>query len=64
MAEAQKFKQPKKKKPKKEDEGSTVPGELSSKKKKQLKVLDEFIEGVLQEAGEEFLDEFKQVEGQ
>jgi len=64
MAETQKFKQPKKKKPKKEDEGSTAPGGLSSKKKKKLKELDEFIEGVLQEAGEEFLDEFKQVEGQ
>lgn len=64
MTEAQKFKQPKKKKPKKEDEGSTAAGGLSSEKKKKLKVLDEFIEGVLQEAGEEFLDEFKQVEGQ
>lgn len=64
MAEVQKFKQPKKKKPKKEDEGSTPAGGLSSEKKKELKVLDEFIEGVLREAGEEFLEEFKQVEGQ
>jgi len=64
MAEAQKFKQPVKKKTKKEDAEPTTPGGLSSEKKKELKVLDEFIEGVLQEAGEEFLDEFKQVEGQ
>jgi hypothetical protein len=64
MTESQKFVQPKKKKPEKEDEGSTAVGGLSSGKKKKLKVLDEFIEGVLQEAGEEFLDEFKQVEGQ
>ncbi|MCG6880707.1 MAG: hypothetical protein LJE96_16385 [Deltaproteobacteria bacterium] len=64
MTEAQKFKQPMKKKPKKEDGELITPGGLSSEKKKKLKVLDEFIEGVLQEAGEEFLDEFKQVEGQ
>ena len=64
MTESQKWVQPKKKKPKKEDEGTTVPGELSSEKKKKLKALDDFIEGVLQEAGEEFLEEFKQVEGQ
>lgn len=64
MTETQKFKQPKKKKPKKEDVESNTLGGLSNEKKKQLKVLDEFIEGVLQEAGEEFLDEFKQVEGQ
>jgi len=64
MAETQKFKQPKIKKPKKEDDVSIAPGGFSSDKKKKLKELDEFIEGVLQEAGEEFLDEFKQVEGQ
>jgi hypothetical protein len=64
MAEAQKFKQTKKRKPKKEDEGPTPTDGLSSEKKKKLEVLDEFIEGVLQEAGEEFLEEFKQVEGQ
>ena len=64
MTESQKFIQPKKKKSKKEDEGLAAAGELSNEKKKELKALDEFIEGVLQEAGEEFLDEFKQVEGQ
>jgi len=64
MTESQKFIQPKKKKSKKEDESLTAPGALSNEKKEELKALDEFIEGVLEEAGEEFLDEFKQVEGQ
>jgi hypothetical protein len=64
MAETQKFIKHKKKKLKKEGEGSTAAGGLSSEKKKKLKALDDFIEGVLQEAGEEFLDEFKQMEGQ
>lgn len=40
---------------------STVPDEVAKQK---LKELDEFMEGVLQEAGQEFLDEFKQVEGE
>ena len=40
------------------------PTGFQARKKKKLKELDEFIEGVLEEAGEEFLDEFKQVEGQ
>jgi hypothetical protein len=64
MAESQEFKKPIKKRPKKEDGGSSAPSGLSTEKKKKLKELDQFIEGVLQEAGEEFLDEFKQVEGQ
>lgn len=36
----------------------------ASEQRQQLKELDNFIEKVLQEAGEEFLDEFKQVEGE
>ncbi|MBC8178933.1 MAG: hypothetical protein H8E19_16130 [Deltaproteobacteria bacterium] len=64
MAAIQKTKQPKKKKVKKEDEVTFAPGVVSEEKKKRLKKLDEFIEGVLQEAGEEFLDEFKQIEGE
>ncbi|MBI5248190.1 MAG: hypothetical protein HY912_01735 [Desulfomonile tiedjei] len=32
--------------------------------RQKLKKLDEFMEGVLQKAGPEFLDEFKQVEGE
>jgi hypothetical protein len=64
MAASQQFKQPKKKKTKKEDGESTATSGISVDKKKKLKELDKFIEGVLQEAGEEFIDEFKQVEGQ
>jgi hypothetical protein len=64
MAAIQKTKQPKKKKVKKEDEQTSAPGVVSEEKKKRLKELDAFIEGVLQEAGEEFLDEFKQIEGE
>lgn len=60
----QKTKEPKKKKVKKGEEETSASGALSEEKKKKLKELDEFIEGVLQEAGEEFLDEFKQVEGE
>lgn len=37
---------------------------ISGGTKKKLRDLDDFIEGVLQEAGEEFLEEFKQIEGE
>jgi hypothetical protein len=64
MVESQKFKKPRKKRSKKGDDESSVISEHSGDKQKKLKELDKFIEGVLEEAGEEFLDEFKQVEGQ
>jgi hypothetical protein len=64
MAESRKFKKTKRKRAKREEGGSTTQSGLSEEKRKKLKELDKFIEGVLQEAGEEFLDEFKQVEGQ
>jgi len=64
MAESQKFKKTKRKRAKKEEGESTTLSGLSEEKRKKLKELDKFIEGVLQEAGEEFLDGFKQVEGQ
>ncbi len=60
MVESRQVRQQKKKKGKKEDESS----ESSVEKKKKLKELDNFIEGVLQEAGEDFLEEFKQIEGE
>jgi hypothetical protein len=63
MTESQKFKKVRKKKPKKNEPSPAAEG-MGSEKKKKLKELDNFIEGVLQEAGEEFLDEFKQVEGE
>jgi hypothetical protein len=60
MTEGQTFKKkPKKKKKRHADEEN-----LASPSKKKLKELDDFIEGVLQEAGDEFLDEFRQVEGE
>ncbi len=62
MAETRQFQQRKKKKTGEEEESS--PLSSMADKKKQLKELDDFIEGVLQEAGEEFLEEFKQVEGE
>ncbi len=62
MAETRQVRQQKKKRGEKEEEAS--PNAAATDKKKKLKELDDFIEGVLQEAGEEFLEEFKQVEGQ
>jgi hypothetical protein len=58
---------PKRKRRKQEDSTETVTpsSEISdSEKQQKLKALDDFMEGVLQKAGEEFLDEFKQVEGE
>ncbi len=61
MAETRQIQQPKKKKSRMKDESasSTIAHE-----KKKLKELDNFIEGVLEQAGEEFLEEFKQIEGE
>ncbi len=62
MAETRQVRQQKKKKGAKEAEES--PQALATDKKKKLKQLDTFIENVLEQAGEEFLEEFKQIEGQ
>ena len=61
MTEGQTFKKKNKKKKKRQ---GTDEETVASPSKKKLKELDDFIEGVLQEAGDEFLDEFRQVEGQ
>jgi hypothetical protein len=67
MSESRQTQIPKSKTVKKRDAdedvapSSTIPDEAAKQK---LKELDEFMEGVLQEAGQEFLDEFKQVEGE
>ncbi len=37
---------------------------LSKEKQTKLKELDDFIEDVLEDAGEDFLDQFKQIEGE
>lgn len=66
MAESQFIHKSKKKKAKTDEEvpdtsaASSVPADRAQK----LKELDEFIDGVLSKAGQEFLDEFKQVEGE
>ncbi|MGC8492063.1 MAG: hypothetical protein ACP5SH_10035 [Syntrophobacteraceae bacterium] len=62
MAETRQVRQQKKKKGAKEAED--IPQVLATDKKKKLKQLDSFIENVLEQAGEEFLEEFKQIEGQ
>lgn len=64
MVESFKTKQAKRKKTRKEETEEQLPHGMSRKDKQKLKALDEFVDGVLQEAGEEFLEEFKQVEGE
>jgi hypothetical protein len=67
MTESRLTKAPKAKRPRKQDEetaGPAAPSTSEEEKKKKLKELDDFMEDVLQKAGEEFLDEFRQVEGE
>ncbi len=66
MAETKRPQLPKKKKAKREKESALEAraAPLSEDAKQKLKNLDAFIEGVLQEAGEEFLEEFRQIEGE
>ena len=67
MSESMQREIPKRKKRKQEASSETMaPSSAISDAEKQekLKALDDFMEGVLQTAGEEFLDEFKQVEGE
>jgi hypothetical protein len=64
MAPSGQIQKPKTKAPKKKEQDEKQPEVLSKEKKQKLKELDEYIEGVLEEAGEDFLDQFKQVEGQ
>ncbi|MGD9367975.1 MAG: hypothetical protein PVH87_19905 [Desulfobacteraceae bacterium] len=64
MPDTRQIKKPKKKKDKKKDGQQEQPEKLSKEKRKKLEELDSYIEGVLEEAGEDFLDQFKQVEGE
>jgi uncharacterized ferredoxin-like protein len=64
MAPSGQIQKSKTKAPKKKEQDEKEPEVLSKEKKQKLKELDEYIEGVLEEAGEDFLDQFKQVEGQ
>lgn len=64
MTDARQVKKPKKKVSKKKTTDAAQPETLSAEKKQKLAELDDFIEGVLEEAGEDFLDQFKQIEGE
>lgn len=64
MPDGSEIQKPKKKSPFKKAPRESRPETLSQEKRKKLKELDEYIESVLQEAGEDFLDRFKQVEGE
>lgn len=46
------------------DREAAKPEKMSKQKRDKLKELDQYIDGVLQEAGEDFLDRFRQVEGE
>jgi hypothetical protein len=62
MAGSQKLDKTKKKKAK--ADGVEQSRGQGSARRRELKELDDFIEKTLEEAGEEFLDEFKQIEGE
>ena len=64
MSDPRQIQKPKKAVQKKKQQTESESEHISSDQKKKLKALDEYIEGVLEEAGEDFLDQFKQIEGQ
>ena len=64
MSDARQIQKPKKTVKKKKQQAESESEHLSADQKEKLKALDEYIEGVLEEAGEDFLDQFKQIEGQ
>jgi hypothetical protein len=67
MAETRFIEKPiKKKKVKTEEKDSSIEGSLpmTEEKRQKLKELDEFIDDVLEKAGDDFLEEFRQVEGE
>ena len=64
MSDARQVKKPKKKATRKKTQSREQTEKLSAEKQKKLADLDDFIEGVLEDAGEDFLDQFKQIEGE
>jgi hypothetical protein len=64
MPESKQQKKSAKKKTQKKENQQAATEQLSKEKKEKLKALDNYIENVLEEAGEDFLDQFKQIEGQ
>jgi ubiquitin len=59
-------KNPKKKRKDTDQNGGEAakPEKMSKQKRDKLKELDQYIDDVLQEAGDDFLDRFRQVEGE
>jgi L-lactate utilization protein LutB len=64
MPDSGQIRKTRKKVPKKPKNLQEQPDKLSREKHDKLKELDSYIENVLEEAGEDFLDQFKQIEGQ
>ena len=64
MPDSGQIKKSRKKPVRKKQDKQAETERLSRQKKEKLKDLDEYIENVLEEAGEDFLDQFKQIEGQ
>jgi len=66
MSESHRTQIPKRKRLRTPEEETPSSSPLASdpKRDQKLKELDEFMESVLEKAGEEFLEEFKQVEGE
>jgi hypothetical protein len=64
MPDSGQIRKSRKKGSKKTENGQELPEKLSTEKQDKLKELDNYIENVLEEAGEDFLDQFKQIEGE
>jgi L-lactate utilization protein LutB len=64
MSDSGQIKKSRKKASKKPENSQEQPDKLSREKQDKLKELDSYIENVLEEAGEDFLDQFKQIEGE
>lgn len=64
MPDSRQINKPKKKSEKKKDDQQEQTEKLSKEKRKRLAELDDYIADVLEEAGEDFLDQFKQIEGE
>ena len=62
MIETRQIRTTKRTRTKKKEEAT--PTAVSAEKRMQLKELDQFIDGVLAQAGEEFLEDFRQLAGE
>lgn len=64
MSDSLQTRKPKKKTSKKPENVQERPEKRFREKQEKLKDLDNYIETVLEDAGEDFLNRFKQIEGQ